>query len=319
MVAMQRAVNDALIQSLEHLREGKMLRISLRDMKIDPQYQRQRSKTSVRKMVNDFKPWAVGVFYVNLREDNEIYVLDGQHRREVLLHPKIVMEYGITEVDCYAYYGLTPDQEAAVFYYHNKNRKALTPGETMKALMLAPGAEGDKARALADILGQLGFTPVYGTAKNKNEVSALYTCLDIIKRGDTDGYPGGGAQLLREVLFFVQKAFDAGGYVQPLALHGKVLEGIAIFLSSVRNVRIDLPNALKKFSGDLDRIISLGRALGSAHRVTEATGIAHALVQLYNHGKRAGVIDVDVVTRYMADRQRRAAENLTQNRMANNG
>jgi hypothetical protein len=111
---------------------------------VDHSYQRYLSPTLVEKIVNDFRRDAFSVLTVSWRDDDTLYVMDGQNRLAAWKK-----KFGVKPVPCMVHVGLTVKREADIFYYLNGIRNQTKPIDNFKA---AVRAEHPKALAILALL-----------------------------------------------------------------------------------------------------------------------------------------------------------------------
>lgn len=101
---------------------GNHEQISPKLLRVDMSYQRELDVRRVNKILKEFDPQRWNCPKVSLREDGYYYIFDGQHSA-VVYQRKNGNE---TPVPCQVYYGLTPDDEARLFWEQNINVKKPT-------------------------------------------------------------------------------------------------------------------------------------------------------------------------------------------------
>lgn len=94
---------------------------------IDERYQRNLSGKHVEKLFSKFNPLLLTTLLVSDRKDGFFYVLDGQHRRAVLIKKRI--EYA----DCEVWQNLTVAQEASIFEGVNRDHHIVSAYDSYKA------------------------------------------------------------------------------------------------------------------------------------------------------------------------------------------
>lgn len=99
------------VQRTSHLRW-----VNVAEIKVDENAQRKLNKNFVAKLAPDFDPEKLGYPVLNKREDGSFYVIDGQHRVELMR----VVGWGDQALQCEVYEGLTLEEEAAVFLDRNR-------------------------------------------------------------------------------------------------------------------------------------------------------------------------------------------------------
>lgn len=91
-------------------REARLRWIPLADMRVSPLAQRELNQSRVNKIAADFDLEQVGTPTVNERQAH-FYIIDGQHRVEALRE----IGWGDQQIQCWAYAGLTEEEEAEKF------------------------------------------------------------------------------------------------------------------------------------------------------------------------------------------------------------
>ena len=120
------------------------------DVKTDYAYQRSLNPAWLRKIVKEYNPSLIRPLTLSLRENGELYVIDGNHTKEAIIFVK--GEDAIAYAHIYT--GLTVEEEAAFFNKMNSNSKKVTNNEKLKALVLS----GDEASIhYIDLLNQSGI------------------------------------------------------------------------------------------------------------------------------------------------------------------
>lgn len=162
----------------------------------------------IAKYVAEFDPYLLEVITVNRRADGSLWVLDGQHRNEVL------RRLGKNVVLAAIYSGLDRKTEADV--YHRLNTERKTPNQWNR--FGSRGSSGDlKVAALITLASECGFR--IGTADRSLQSIAAVNTLDRIY-----GWPD-GPRLLRQVLHKITEVWPA----DVIARDGVFIEGLALF------------------------------------------------------------------------------------------
>lgn len=92
------------------LRDAKLTWVPIPRMKVSPLAQRELNQARVDRMATDFDLEQIGTPTVNLRAST-YYIIDGQHRIEALRS----MGWDDQQVECWAYEGLSEQDEAEMF------------------------------------------------------------------------------------------------------------------------------------------------------------------------------------------------------------
>jgi len=187
-------------------------RIRVEDLEIDPSIQRPLDPNKVRKIYNDFAEAGVGVVAVSARKNGAMIVLDGQHRRSVLLLK--LAEGGPEEVDANVYRDLTKEQEALLFLTLNNTTK---PRATDK-YRVAVQAGDEVATAIDGVLNTYGMK--VSTFPSDGNVSAVETLRRIYVRSEKRGWE---PNLLQQAVITITRAWGQ----KEWALKGLMFEALA--------------------------------------------------------------------------------------------
>lgn len=180
-------------------------------------YQRTRlSMEIVKRYAKDFDWDIFGVPLVSYR-DGKYWVVDGQHRVEVL---KIL---GIETVLCQVLSGLSYEEEAAKFVKLNTEHKVLNANQKFHGKVEAKDSD---ALSIRDIMKQNNLTYAkHLRGQNETVVSAIATVERI--------YNKKGSAHLNRVLNILKQAW----YGDNSAFNCAVMVGLSTFLSNSRGVQ----------------------------------------------------------------------------------
>lgn len=188
--------------------------VRVRDVLIDPSYQRDINPAKVAAIVKNFNPRRLGPIDVSRRDDGHDYAFDGQHRLEV------ARRLGQEVVPANIHFGLTVEEEAALFDEQTDNTTPLDIWAHHKArLRYGHGA----AHAIETTSTRYGYRLTAGNKESPRTIAALGSLYAI--------HGWAGTSLLSAV-------FDVIGSVwrtDTKAVDGLVLKGIATFLLSWPN------------------------------------------------------------------------------------
>lgn len=165
--------------------------IDVAEIQCDPEYQRDLSDRRVTKMAAEWTPALCDPIRVNMRDDNTIWVIDGQHRWAAAARA------GVPQIKATVFYGLTLEQEAAMFTLLQQGRTGIRFRDAFRARITAgePIAVAIK-EAVEGVGCQLDYTSV---SRAHNAVSALAVMEQI--------YQAGGAAGLRLVLRLLREVW----------------------------------------------------------------------------------------------------------------
>lgn len=252
--------------------------IAVEDMIIDPKCQRPLTPSGISRIDKDFDPDELGFGIVSRRTDNSNVLLDGQHRREVLLR-RLATERPNTPRGfvCQVYRGLTPEQEAQKFLARNN-----TTQPTWLAKFMARITAGDEvAQYLAATAAKWGWV-VDGTT-GKGKVAALATLERIYWESKKIGADPNLVDVALQVIT------DAWGTDHD-GVRGFILEGVAALLAfNYTRQAVNLPyltRTLKTYPGGPTGLLASATSNARVRQLRPAMSVADLLTQAYNKGRR---------------------------------
>lgn len=146
--------------------------VGVNDLQVDD-YQRKIRSTQVRDIVRNFNSDTYGILTVALRENGDLYVVDGQHR--VVAMQLMQHEGENQEVRCVIISGWTPVDEAKFFAESQRNRSTITPGQAHNAEVYAGDEIAVAVNRAVEDAGYKIATHTAGKATGRiNAVGALY-------------------------------------------------------------------------------------------------------------------------------------------------
>ena len=99
------------------------------DLMVDLSYQREINKNKIVNIVKSYNPNAIGVVTLSIRENGDLYIIDGQHRVEALKQ----LGYGNSDINAIVFFDLTIQEEARLFVIMNENRTKPKKSDLYKA------------------------------------------------------------------------------------------------------------------------------------------------------------------------------------------
>jgi hypothetical protein len=122
-------------------------KMRVKDLQTDT-YQRLLGDARVTKFAKNFDERLVGFPLVNVRDNGEAYIVDGQHRVGA------VSKNGIDQIECRVVYGLSKEEEAELFIKSNIDQKRLS-GSDLFFASLDAGIQW--AIDLQSLYGRFGY------------------------------------------------------------------------------------------------------------------------------------------------------------------
>lgn len=150
---------------------GVYLDVAKGDLCVDHTYQRDNvSQTTITTIAGNFNWVSFGVLLVVLRNDNEMFVIDGQHRLLAALKRS-----DIQKVPCLVFEEIGVKGEAAAFKSVNESRKAVSSIDKFKAAIIAEDPIAIEIRGFLERHGlTVSSTRADGTLDCINHVTSLY-------------------------------------------------------------------------------------------------------------------------------------------------
>jgi Family of unknown function (DUF6551) len=241
-------------------------RISVSDISIDSEYQRDLDNVWVQKMVRDgWQEALAGVVILSSRA-GRLLAVDGQHR------VALARECGVRQVWAYIIEGLSQAQEADLFGQFQRKRRSLRVWETFKA---DTTAQKKDALDIARTVHQVGFR--IDRSATAGTITAIGALISIHKLG--------GVDLLRDTLTVIKRLWTLD---DAMALRGQIMHGIAIFLYSFEHEPQFRMERLEKVLPETApaKLLRLAQAIASRRSSASvgAANVGEALRDLYNKG-----------------------------------
>jgi len=241
-------------------------RVPVSSIRVDT-YQGDLVPTRVRNITSKFDASIFQPITTSLRENGDIYVMDGKHRlaaARTLGHASIV---------CVIYDGLSYEDEARFFAetQRTSNRRALSALELFKARI----EYGEpQARSIMNILDHHGIRLTTGASTARSlKATAIVDRIYMMM----------GPRGVDDVLSIVLNAWPD----HPSTLHFAILDGVSEFWVRYRDqvVAGDLSVALSHVTPTA--MIAEGRDITNALSSDRGTGVGMMALKYYNKGRRA--------------------------------
>lgn len=252
--------------------------VNVRDLNVDPEAQRKLSPVWVKTRVPKFDVDLLGYILVNKRANGKLYVVDGQHRVELMR----AVGWGDQKMHAEFCEGLTQPEEAEFFNARN-DRKSVRRFDKFRISITA----GDLVSCDIDKIVR-----AHGLVLSDQLVDGHIVAVDALEKvyhgsGIASGKEGPSA--LANALKVLVQAWGK----QASSVNGKVVQGVGmVFLRYDGTVNIgDLIKKLAPFPGGAPGL------LGKARSQQEVRGrplhhcVASMVVDIYNKGRRAGKLD----------------------------
>lgn len=243
-------------------REARLRWVPIEKMRVNPLAQRELNQARVDRLVANFDLEQIGTPTVNER-DGSFFIIDGQHRIEAL----IGMGWGDQQIQCWAYVGLTEQEEAEKFLKLNDVLAVQAMPKFRAAINAGRIVENDIDRIVR------AQDLVVSADKIEGAIGAVGTLIRVYHR---DG-PGQLARTLR----IIRDAYGTPG------LEAAVIDGIGLMCGRY-NGSLDDEKAVKQLSSLHGGVKGLlGRAEDLRHRTGRPKNhcVAASAVEVINRGK----------------------------------
>lgn len=252
--------------------------VTISELNVDPEAQRPVSPTWVKARVPIFDVDQLGYIVVNKRAGGKCYVVDGQHRVELMR----AVGWGDQQIHAEVFEGLTQSQEAALFNARN-DRKAVRKFDKFRVSITA----GDQIAIEIDkIVREHGL--VISDQLIDGHICAV-DALERVHRGAGIASAKEGPAALRKALGVLVQAWGK----QASSVNGKVVMGLGmLFLryNGAVNER-DLAKKLAPFPGGAPGLLGKGKSMQDLRGRPLHHCIASLIVDTYNRGRRVGKLD----------------------------
>jgi ribosomal protein S17 len=273
--AKAKSVVETIVDIGSDRRPTKTILVRIDDLHIDPKYQRHARDHRVKRFAEHFDPNMCTPLIVNRRSSGKLFIIDGNHRRNVL------QKSGHKEWEAWVFEGLSSSEEAKLFDRLNTERTNASAAERFRARL---HYRDPVAVTIVDTVSACGFRVVLEQGCHKKDGRAIYatSALDTIFRKSNQGG-------LRTVLELIASCWDEDELACTDAI---TLKGMHYVLShDAWKDRIDLNHLRKKLSAvPILKLIRKARAWQVYDGQSAILLFAEAVVEQNNKGlrKKAG-------------------------------
>lgn len=251
-------------------------KLRVADLQVDPRVQRPLNARRIETMVSTYNPAGLGILSVSRRNAVTDVIIDGQHRREVILR----VTDGQGEALCHVYEGLTLAEEALLFLLLNNSSK---PSLIDKHLVSVTAGD-PTAMEIERLVGEYGWK-VSPQAANSSitAIGSLQKIMRFSERVEADPH------LLTLALLAVTRAWGT----QYAGVRGVILEGLAALFNEYKD-RLDLDRLVRTMKGTTDGPEGLhdrAQTYAKMEKITMPMSVARLLVAEYNVGAKAKALD----------------------------
>lgn len=234
---------------------------------VDLIVQRDLDMRRVRSMAGEIRLEAIGTLCVSKRDNGDLAVIDGGHRRAALIEAG----EGDTPVNAEVYSGLTLADEAALFRYRNNTQKVGYHDRFRVRLI-----EGEETAVEVEALAKKHGWAVIADPSSNDPILLSVKKLEQLFLMDEDV-----ADLTLEVVT------RAWGYNYD-AVDYRILDGLSRFLKRYWKDVDEVDLAVKLSGLNPSTLISRGQGLRESIATSQGMAIAELITEAYNKGKKHG-------------------------------
>lgn len=262
--------------------------LSVNQLTVDIDVQRNLNIKRVRSIADDFRPDALGIITVSHRDDDSYVVVDGQHRW------KAAEQVGIEDLLCTVYEGLTKQKEAELFRILN-NTKIVNALDRFRVRVVE---EEPVAIAISAILEKQGWRVPDAPANQPGLINSV-GALEFVYGGA--GIRPGTQQ--RSILRQTVEVLTAAWGYDPDAMRAGIVRGVGAFLTRFEG-QADLAKVvrmLNNYTGGPLRFEADARLLKEMHKATVSDSVAAIMVNAYNRYKKSNKLPEWFATKTIHD------------------
>lgn len=251
--------------------------VPISELHVDPEAQRKVSQAWVKAHVPVFDVDQLGYIVVNRRSDGRLYVVDGQHRVELMR----AVGWGDQTIHAEMFDGLTQAEEAELFNARNERRSV----RVYDKFRISVTAGDEEAVDITRIVNAHGL--VISDQLQDGHVMAV-DALRRLYRGAGIASAKEGPVALSKALGVIIQAWGKSGS----SVNGQVILSVGmLFLRYGREIDPkDLAKKLGPFPGGAPGVLGRARAMKEIRGRPIPHCVASIAVDVYNRGRRQGKV-----------------------------
>lgn len=252
--------------------------VQLSELNIDPEAQRKLSPAWVKARIPKFDVDQLGYIVVNRRSNGKLYIVDGQHRVELMR----AVGWGDQSIHAEVFQGLSQAQEAELFNARN-DRKAVRRFDKFRIAIVA----GDKTACdINSIVNDHGL--VISDQLRDGHIVAV-DALERVYRGAGIASQKEGPTALAKSLKTLVQAWGN----QASSVNGKVVLALGMLFLRYNGAiqERDLVKKLAPFPGGAPGILGRGRSMQDLRGRPLHHCMASIMVDVYNKGRSKAKLD----------------------------
>lgn len=241
------------------------------DLHIDRTYQRDINDNKVKLIIKNFNQNAIGVVTLSMRENGDLYIIDGSHRVEALKR----MGFGNLDLNAIVFFDLSIQDESELFLLMNENRTKPKRADLHKAAVVA---DSNFAKQIDDVLASIGLH--IGSKPGDSTVRAISTVYKVSEKIGLDNF--------KKVMTIL---VDANG-THSKFLTSEYITAVAMILANFKNVDLTRLTVAIATAGDPVLVIA-----NAANRATNKSpfakivSLASIFLDGYNHRLKSNRLD----------------------------
>lgn len=249
-----------------------IVKVPLKDMRIDISYQRYVNVQRVKKIAKEWDDMKANLIHVSLRQDGLYYVMDGNHTR---LAAETV---GKDTLPSRVYVGLTREDEARIFTELNMSHKKPSFAEILKS-RAAAGYEIEKS--YLELLEECGIKYTFTSASHGCTIKCHSALITVYRRSNR-------ASMLR-ALSVAKRAADGRADFYQVGLFPGLCDVVVVHPEIddrrlIENVKKTTASKIREIADKYQR----GTVVGGGGAATMY--YRKAYIEIYNKGLRQGKI-----------------------------
>ncbi len=246
--------------------------LSVTELENDPSYQRPLELAKVARIKRNFNVNALGVFTVSRRSNHGIYIIDAQHRNEVVRQKMLDGDHD-GKVSCHVFHDLSVAEEAQMYLELNYSSQP-TPLQKFKARLTAGEQSAVEIAKMLSFYGwAINPAPGHGTIQAIAAVDKVYALSTKIEAEPN---------LVQMVILTISRAWgdDENGGV------GAIFLGLGqLYAEYTDRVDVDrLAQKLADYKGGPSALYNNARQLATLQNWKLSATIASLAVEEYNKG-----------------------------------
>lgn len=252
--------------------------VSVQELHVDPDAQRGLTPGWVKARVATFDVDQLGYIVVNKRENGKLYIVDGQHRVELMR----AVGWGDQKIHAEVFSGMSQAEEAELFIARN-DRKSVSRYDKFRVSVTA----GEPVACQIDKIVRDHGLVISDQAKD-GHVNAV-DALERVYRGGGIASQQEGSVALAAALKVLLQAWGK----QTSSVNGRVIQAIGM-VQLRYNGAIDqkaLTQKLAPFPGGAPSLLGKGRSMQELRGRPLHHCIASIIVDIYNKGRSVGKLE----------------------------